>query len=348
MIKPSFFVSAMFFSFVFSSLHAEDVKITTYYPSPYGSYKQLSVEDGGTEVDKYGSLQIIRELNNHLGSHVAFIRNGSTRMGLGYKQSSDTFGFGPGVTVASAFPFDPTYLSIDSTGKVGIGTTSPGQKLSVEGSLGVLEGGANPSLHTIIQGADQTANITYSLPATQGTAGTVLTNDGGGALSWAVGGGSASATEILKTTTETITSTPSFQNDDDLKFSVGANETWQFEFVILNSNSPSGWSRYRLSGPSLSGGWLSAIGVGISSVGGGSGMGSCVAAQMTAYTHEVWSAGDQSGSGLTGVGQVLIQGLIKTGSTSGTVTLQWTPHGFGGSSYTTSVLRGSRLRVKKF
>ena len=135
-ISKSFFCSQKLFLLLFFLIttfsFAEDVKITTYYPSPYGSYKQISIEDGGTEVDKYGSLQIIRELNNHLGSHVAFIRNGSTRMGLGYKQSSDTFGFGPGVTVASATPFDPTYLSIGSSGAIGVGTSSPSADASFE------------------------------------------------------------------------------------------------------------------------------------------------------------------------------------------------------------------------
>jgi hypothetical protein len=71
-----------------------------------------------------------------------------------------------------------------STDSVGIGTSSPGQKLSVAGSLGVRETGTTPSFYTIFQGGDQNADITYVLPGTQGAVGTYLANDGSGNLSW--------------------------------------------------------------------------------------------------------------------------------------------------------------------
>jgi len=70
------------------------------------------------------------------------------------------------------------------SGNVGIGTTTPGQKLTVDGMMGILEGGANPTFHTIFQGGDQSADIAYTLPTDQGGADTVLTNDGSGILSW--------------------------------------------------------------------------------------------------------------------------------------------------------------------
>ena len=132
MNKSVLFFVACLFSSVCRLSFAEDVRITTYYPSPYGSYKHLSVEDGATNTTSYGSLQIVRQENNHLGSHIAFIRDATTPkvMGLGYKQSSDTFGFGPGVDSTTAF--DPGYLSIDSSGNVGIGTNNPSTKAGLE------------------------------------------------------------------------------------------------------------------------------------------------------------------------------------------------------------------------
>lgn len=80
-------------------------------------------------------------------------------------------------------------MVIDQNGNVGIGTVSPGQKLSVAGTLGILEGGASPQYYTTFQGGDQTGNITYTLPASMGTNGQVLSlNDGTGTLAWANGG----------------------------------------------------------------------------------------------------------------------------------------------------------------
>lgn len=76
-------------------------------------------------------------------------------------------------------------LRITNTGKVGIGETSPQQKLSVGGTLGILEGGASPQYYSIFQGGDQTANITYTLPTAVPTVtGQVLSAATNGVMSW--------------------------------------------------------------------------------------------------------------------------------------------------------------------
>ncbi|MFH1838507.1 MAG: hypothetical protein ABH808_03375, partial [Candidatus Kuenenbacteria bacterium] len=77
-------------------------------------------------------------------------------------------------------------LTIDTNGNVGIGTTNLGQKLSIAGTLGILEGGTSPSLYTIFQGGDQTtANITYTLPTTYPTANEQsLISTTAGVMSW--------------------------------------------------------------------------------------------------------------------------------------------------------------------
>ncbi len=88
------------------------------------------------------------------------------------------------LTGNNLYPADTNY-------NVGIGTTTPGQKLSVAGTLGILEGGTSPSFYTIFQGGDQSNNITYTLP-TSGAAGNnyVLTAQTDGTLSWqALGSG---------------------------------------------------------------------------------------------------------------------------------------------------------------
>ncbi|MBI4253051.1 hypothetical protein HY623_02640 [Candidatus Uhrbacteria bacterium] len=76
------------------------------------------------------------------------------------------------------------YAAAFASGNVGIGTATPGQKLSVAGTFGILEGGASPTYYTIFQGGDQAANLTYTLPSADGTNGQVLATNGGGTLSW--------------------------------------------------------------------------------------------------------------------------------------------------------------------
>ncbi|NLC30725.1 MAG: hypothetical protein GX765_01580, partial [Candidatus Moranbacteria bacterium] len=57
--------------------------------------------------------------------------------------------------------------------------------LTLNGNLGIREGGIAPSFYTYFQGGDQAGNITYTLPTGQaGGSNYVLSNNGSGALSW--------------------------------------------------------------------------------------------------------------------------------------------------------------------
>ena len=60
-------------------------------------------------------------------------------------------------------------------------------KIDAAGAFSLLEGGASPVRYTTIQTADQSADITYTLPPTQGGVGSYLSNDGAGNLSWGAG-----------------------------------------------------------------------------------------------------------------------------------------------------------------
>ncbi len=61
------------------------------------------------------------------------------------------------------------------------------QFVNINGTLGIVD--ATDTYYTNFTGGSQVADITYTLPTTQGGASTVLTNDGSGTLSWVSGGG---------------------------------------------------------------------------------------------------------------------------------------------------------------
>jgi hypothetical protein len=115
---------------VFQNNNAETMRISATGNVGIGTTApgaKLQIADGGDDGTNYGSVQIIRHHTGHLGSHLSFIRAASNVMGLGYGQSSSSFGFGPGVATA----FSPTHLSIDTAGGVKIGTTSAVGRLNV-------------------------------------------------------------------------------------------------------------------------------------------------------------------------------------------------------------------------
>lgn len=56
-------------------------------------------------------------------------------------------------------------MFINYQGNVGINTTSPAYKLTINGQLALRETGVNPAYYTILQTSDQNENITYTLPS---------------------------------------------------------------------------------------------------------------------------------------------------------------------------------------
>ena len=114
---------------------------------------KLAIADGASDPTRYGSVQITRETSNHTAAHMAFVRAGSSKMGLGYQQNSNWFGFGVGTTGA----FSPSNLRMDGSvvlihtssynGRLNVGTrtktyTSIG-RLSTSGASGSNDTNSN-------------------------------------------------------------------------------------------------------------------------------------------------------------------------------------------------------------
>lgn len=82
-------------------------------------------------------------------------------------------------------------IAVNTSGDVGIGTTSPGSKLDVKGTLRLS--GAT-SGYVGLAPAAAAGSTTYTLPSADGTSGQALTTDGSGVLSWVTPSGSGGAT----------------------------------------------------------------------------------------------------------------------------------------------------------
>lgn len=235
-------------------------------------------------------------------------------------------------------------MSITAVG-VGIGTAAPSASLDVDGTLRFRNG--SPASGKVLMASDANGNASWqSLPdATTSSKGVVQAGTGinvsGGVISVAFGtadGNAINAGTIAnrrKTTDQSTTSTTAV-NDNDLSFTVGANETWSFEFNLIVSDNSSGTNGYRTAITVPSGGSINFMAVGNGS-------------SNTSVTYEnITSAGTLSASGNLfskgiSAGWLRVSGVVTNGGTSGTVQLQ-----FASGNGTAITKGGSYLTARKF
>jgi hypothetical protein len=86
------------------------------------------------------------------------------------------------VTAGAAYPQSSPRMVINNAGFVGIGNSAPANLLTVGNATSTFEVNAGGDIVRINA-------VTYSWPATQGGASSVLTNNGSGVLTWAAAGG---------------------------------------------------------------------------------------------------------------------------------------------------------------
>ena len=117
----------------------------------------VHIGDNVADAGDYGMVNLVRHgVNGGSKSHLAFIRNGNTVVGMGFHNNTNTWGIFPsfsGVTTTPAF-------AINHSGNVGIGTASPGEKLHVHENLSTSNhqiaariGGHTSSYNTLVLGS---------------------------------------------------------------------------------------------------------------------------------------------------------------------------------------------------
>lgn len=166
------------------------------------------------------------------GNYVATISGTSNEVtvsGSGSESASVTIGLPDDVTIGDTLTVtgnlfvDTNTLYVDATNNaVGIGTSSPNTygKTVSSGDIATLGRGllkfydTDSSNYVALRAASTvSSNVTWTLPAADGTSGQVLGTDGAGNLSWTTGGGGGASSGFVNST---ITTAPGAGGDYDL------------------------------------------------------------------------------------------------------------------------------------
>ena len=151
----------------------------------------------------------------------------------------------------------------NTTDNIGIGTSTPGQKLEIfNGNLLLSNNASAVELrfaepagidYTAFKAQAQTANVTYTLPSADGLLGQVLTTDGTGLLSWTSPSGSIPAGTSGQTLRYDATNAliaNSFLTNDGTQVAVNDNNSVNQNppLMIVQSGTGDASQRYFLSG----------------------------------------------------------------------------------------------------
>lgn len=120
-------------------------------------------------------------------------------------------------------------------------------------------------------------------------------------------GGTVNQKTTVKTANETLANNATLQNDDELQFSIGANETWAFRFVVQGNSSAQADFKFAVTAPSGA----------TCTVGAVDGEGAVAVGNLGCGV----STGTIAGTGTDEVYEIM--GSVTNGSTVGNVTLQW-------------------------
>jgi hypothetical protein len=145
-------------------------------------YRVAQVGARTSVIDGYGMTSLVNNWWEDSGYNQYYITNGFASHYL-QMNGQHLWMTAPSGTAGSYVPDFTEVMRLDTSGRMGLGTTSPQERLHVIGNVRV-------------SGNVGIRNVSYVWPSTQGAASTVLTNDGSGTLTWAAaaGGGGTSVT----------------------------------------------------------------------------------------------------------------------------------------------------------
>ena len=275
-------------------------------------------------IDASGAIQIINGMN--VGGAVNF--SGTVAASGNLSVDGDLFN----VSAASLSITD----SLRVNGSAAAAYVAIGNRNDAVGELRLHEDSDFGTNYVGFKAAitDLIGNFIWTLPTTLGNANDVLQTDGTGNLSWAAAGGGGGLTDevIIKQAHQSNTS---MANDNHLFFSTNPNSTTTFEITIFTSNTTGDLDvPFDVIAPAGS-----TCSYGVSSLSGSS--------PQTAFSCGADVVATIPNTGLSnclgGSRMLTLNGVIRSGSTSGNVNLRWGSVGSGGIR----VCRDSFMKVYK-
>jgi len=246
-------------------------------------------------------------------------------------------------------------MRVTATGNVGIGTANPTERLQVsDGNVAITNtdgtarelrlyepSGAGTNF-TAFRAQAQASDIIYTLPASDGSPGQVLTTDGNGQLSWSWNPGTIF---VRKTANESVTNSTTPQADDHLYATLPANSIWEVEILLrtqsAGGDANNGGIQVQLNAPT---GTSMQVYVEIKK--GGSG------GDLNHHWHYGWITAPNTSVGYnpipgttTQTGAVKLKGLVIVGSTGGTLQLYWAQN--AANTNATTVYANSYMKLTR-
>lgn len=143
---------------------------------------------------------------------------------------------------------------------------------------------------------------------------------------------STDSTTVRKASNESVTSSTTLQNDDELKYAMAANTNYHFEISVLYTGATAGDIKFSINLPSGADLWAS----GIIPSGG-------TVSMFGPITSPLGVISGLDALGTTNPTMIFIRGVVMNGSTAGDLQFQWAQNASSGTA--TTVYAGSYLKV---